>query len=502
MLKTIVKYFPHLKNFPQSCHHALQAVELAGIKSQHFCYQPINQTRRIWIKLNTEAQFLGELSPLLSQKHGKMPDRRQVSLRWLISSVLVGLTSVALMGGALFAALEGREQLATPAKFMKRTLSNPNEISFAQKGNHPGLINKIKSKDSNVMMVSTVSRVDGTNVVKVRPFLNINSVMALAPKPSNKYPAFNALDVFSETGKSELVAKNSDFMYGADVEGEVNFNVVAFPYNEAEKSYKPRQQGSEIERQVRAMSANIDNNLPAVSALSYFDSERFSFHDQPFIASPDVTITAENVSVLSRSKAGKYDGVNYDERLIEVRADAKISEIFAAEGLHITEAQLIEQVLASDLGTPLLKTGDQLQTYFSTIGNQEDHTRSLARVSLFRGTTHMVSIARTDNNRFVYAIPPESPEEILDEAEKQRIIAGATLPSVYDGIYRTALSQGITPELAGVLVKVFAFDVDFKNQITADDSLSVFVSLEEGQEKPTAESEILHASIRLNGIRA
>ena len=449
--------------------------------------------------MNTETQFLGEQSPLLSNLHTKVPERRQVSKRWLISSVLVGVTSFSLMGGALLAALEGRQQLATPAQVYQRLDTSSNEISLAQKGNHPGLINKVRSKTSNVMMVSTISNAGNQNVVKVRPFLNVSAAMALAPQATVEYPKFNPLSVFSESGQTELIAKSSDIMYGADVEGEVTLSVTAFPFDEAYPNRKSQQRASDIEKQVRSMSYNLDTDTPLVSALAYFDSERFSFHDQTFLSSPDVVITAENVSSLGKYKPAEYQGVRYEERLIEVLAEASISEIFTAEGLVTKEADLVEKILASDLGTKTLNKGDQLQTYFQIMREEESTGKSLARVSLYRGATHLVSIARSDANQFAYAIPPESTEEILNEAEEQRILANNSLPSIYDGIYRTALSQGLTPELSGILVKIFAFDVDFKTRISAADQLATFISLEDGKEKASSESEILYASITLGG---
>jgi murein DD-endopeptidase MepM/ murein hydrolase activator NlpD len=119
----------------------------------------------------------------------------------------------------------------------------------------------------------------------------------------------------------------------------------------------------------------------------------------------------------------------------------------------------------------------------------------------------LVSIARPDEGenpntpaQFVYAIEPESPEEIFKDTKDQPIIAASSLPSIYDGIYRTALSEGLTPELAGSLIKILAFDVDFKSRVSPTDSLEVFLSLEGGQEVPTEESEILYAAIKLGKV--
>ena len=57
---------------------------------------------------------LGNEPPLIADGRSGPPDRREVSARWLSGTFLTGVTSSVLMGVALFAALDGREQLAVP----------------------------------------------------------------------------------------------------------------------------------------------------------------------------------------------------------------------------------------------------------------------------------------------------------------------------------------------------------------------------------------------------
>ncbi len=65
------------------------------------------------IRIETIAD-LGNEPPLIADGRSGPPDRREVSARWLSGTFLTGVTSSVLMGVALFAALDGREQLATP----------------------------------------------------------------------------------------------------------------------------------------------------------------------------------------------------------------------------------------------------------------------------------------------------------------------------------------------------------------------------------------------------
>jgi len=457
----------------------------------------------------TEAQFLGDLPALLIDKHAKRPERRQISKRWLASSVLVGVTSFFLMGGALFAALEGRQQLTLPAQAYERISSTENGSDLALKGNHPSLFAKLqKSEPSNIIMASTSTRQGDQVIVKAKPFMTVKSSIATAPLPTQAYPAFNALAVFAESGKAEPIISSGGFMYGADVESEVALNISQFPYEEVGKKFKPRQNSNDIRRQVQRFAVNLENGSSNIAAISDFDSDRFSSAGNLSLETGDVTITAENVSVLGKADLDTYTGVWYEDRLIEVRSDATLEQIFEGEGLQGEEILEIVNILSSDLGTSSLKNGDTLQAYFqheTTSGGER--LKTLARVSLFRGTTHLVSIARPDEidpaetpTSFVYAFEPESPAELFKETTEQPVIKAANLPSVYDGIYRAALNEGLTPDLAGDIIRILAFDVDFKSRITPTDTLEIFLSLEEGREVPTDESEILYVGVQLGNV--
>jgi hypothetical protein len=63
----------------------------------------------------------GDEPPLTVGGRRRPPDRREVSARWLAGTFLTGVTSCMLIGVALFAALDGREQLATPPEIHAMT---------------------------------------------------------------------------------------------------------------------------------------------------------------------------------------------------------------------------------------------------------------------------------------------------------------------------------------------------------------------------------------------
>src|SRR5690606_26366078 len=78
-------------------------------------------------------EALGNEPPLAAGGRGGPPDRREISARWLSGTFLTGITSSVLMGVALFAALDGREQLATPPQPASPVSTNAHDSGDAAK---------------------------------------------------------------------------------------------------------------------------------------------------------------------------------------------------------------------------------------------------------------------------------------------------------------------------------------------------------------------------------
>lgn len=451
-------------------------------------------------KNNSENWFLGDMDPISQARRASTPDRRQISIRWLMGSVLAGLTSFILMGGALFAALDGRQQLALPAN------SFLNDDSFASitdkdagttKGDRITLGTDVLPESiSKIMMVSTIKRENDRDVVKVRPFMILKAPLAIAPKRKFSYPKFNPLAMFSDSGKPEPVSKSSDSIYGADVESEVSIKVTPFPYQDKNILLTARQRTVEIESFVRLTGPGLEGGTTSIASLSNIDPVRFSVSGaEPFIAQ-GVTITAENVSVIDKINPEDYQGVRYEDRIIRIRADSSLEKILTAEGMDTAEANVIQKVLSANLGNQDLRRGDRIRLAYQI----SPDSISISRLSIYRGTTHIVSVARSDANQFVYSQEPNPLPQLQVGVKKQPTVSRKRLPNAYDGINRAALSEGMTPELTKILIRIFAFDVDFRTKITPLDELTAFVSLEDGKNAPGAESEILFTSIKLNDV--
>jgi hypothetical protein len=316
-----------------------------------------------------ESQFFGDQPPLRENSR-RLPERRRVSIRWLTGAVLAGVVSVALMGGALVAALEGREILAASGQFREDQVEGP-EAGATAKGDRPGVVVEVENATSNIMMVSTISREGDRDVVKVKPFLKVATPLAVPFKRDIDYPPFDPLSVFSDSAKQEeteteeeALAESSGQIYGARVESEVSIKVIDFDPNSTLVAQRPAQRESDIEELVRNTAPGLNAGGTSIASLAYFDPSRFSFQDSAFISSSGVTITAENVSMMVRQSPGEIDGSRFEERLIRVRAQAPIATILTAEGMTKGDAATFEKGLSADLGGTEFQPDDRIRVSY------------------------------------------------------------------------------------------------------------------------------------------
>ena len=103
---------------------------------------------------------LGQEQPLIGGNGRRAPDKRRVSMRWMSGSILTGVSSLLLMGGALYAALDGRQQLAKPANFLDKLTAQAtgDTQGIVVKGDRPVAVLALKPAKERIFQVPTVTR--------------------------------------------------------------------------------------------------------------------------------------------------------------------------------------------------------------------------------------------------------------------------------------------------------------------------------------------------------
>lgn len=437
---------------------------------------------------------LGTEPPILADGR-KAPDRREISLRWLSGTFLTGITSSILMGVALFAALDGRQQLAIPAEaFAALDTTNPSSKNgeTAKRGERVVETAIVaKPADKKIMEISTVIH-DGTKeVVRRQPFAHVKMALAANHATSEDYPRFDPLAIFSTNGKDAAPASRMGTIYGSDVESEVALQTDAFPTGGSALDYADQMSIEEVEENVRTNGSVLTDGSTQVASLYYVDPQRFASDssDLDLLQGLTARIVEENMSV-SNFDTLTPDDTEYADDVIPVRHTADIGEIMTAAGYTKAQAEDLSDYLEVPLGSKQMAEGDVLRICIV----QKGKDASIVRASVYSRGRHVTTAALDDKGRFVNGTEPPVLDAVataFDDDDRPAIIAGRDLPRVYDGIYRAALSYGMGKDMTAEVIRVLASNVDFQAQLRPTDSLEAFFSVTDQSGAATEESEIL-----------
>ena len=153
-------------------------------------------------------------------------DRRRVSVQWFSGTILTGLCGAALMGGAVFIALDGEANFAAlPERVeaaLRGTLGGAERAAAITRKSDRLPPSGETNAARQVIRISPTIRAGDREIVRVRPFVRVASNLSLSiSELSANVPKFNPARLLMDNGRGNAVA--ADDTPGAEPDAEVSF---------------------------------------------------------------------------------------------------------------------------------------------------------------------------------------------------------------------------------------------------------------------------------------
>ena len=427
---------------------------------------------------------LGNSPPItLGDEDASRYTRAGVSARWIFGAVVTAITSLALMGGALIAALDGRYVIAASAATVPTERVVAPRAAKGDKAARPEPeVDAVATR--KVVPVNTVVREGNRDVITERPYVLVNASLVLEQDGIGDVPAFNARDLAT---REEPQVASTDAIYDRSVDGTITVSVTDFPLTGA-LGFQPEGaiiDDDDVMRQLRESS--FDGALVASAEVNE------SFEPAVGIVPDNVSVVVENVSELVKTDSDEAN--NGGPELVElVQPNDTLGKILLGSGITATDTDAIANVLGR-AGVATLRPGQILRIAFKLDETEEITLRRPSRLSIYDGQTHLATVAMTDGNEFVIGQRPPGPApEVADEPKPVR--AAGKRPTIYRSLYQTAMDQELPPAVRDSLLATFSLDVDFNAEVRPGDRLTVLHSDAEGGEG----AEILYTALVAGGV--
>jgi murein DD-endopeptidase MepM/ murein hydrolase activator NlpD len=421
-------------------------------------------------------------------------DRRRVSVRWLSGTILTGLCGAALMGGAVFAALDGEAHFA----------ANPERVEPALRGS---LGNRITARKSDrllpvgetnvarqIVRTTTMTKVGEREVPRVRPFIRVSSNLALTVSElSANIPRYNPQRLLANMDDDEAIAGDEPLAAAPDAE-------VSFVTRDL-AALLPRMKVAaivpidEVLSRVRD-AANWTGSVTPKFTLASVNSGRLAYAPTEAPVDPyagfEARIVPENITLLAKTAPQVSGGNAGNDRTIVVKKGDTLATVLRDLGAMPEETSAIVAALGARFrGT--LREGQKLRVLLSP-------ARGAARLQPLRvtvvGDTAIEAVAALSDVGHYVAVDMQSADTPAAEPDDEEDDDGSGV-RLYQSIYETALRNQVPRPVIEELIRVYSYDVDFQRRARPGDAFEVFYSGDE--EFNDTKPDVLYASLTVGG---
>ncbi len=452
--------------------------------------------RRAHRLIEAEQIHLGNEPPLsVDGENGSLIDRRRVSVQWFSGTILTGLCGAALMGGAVFASLDGETNFATVPERVALALrgaSGSDRAGTARKSDRLPSAGE-PNYHRQTIRVSNTTRVGNREVVRVRPLVRVaGNLSMVVSELSANIPPFNPQRMLAESAAPGQVASGqtaADDSPGDDAEVSFITRDLAGVLPRAKiAAVAPM---DEVMARVRETANWVAANAPTQTAgLQPTVKMAYAAEGDPDpYAGFESRIAPANITLLAKTTPHTRD-----ERIMPLKKGDSASIILRDLGARPDEVRAITAALGARGRDGALKDGQKLRVLLTP--SSDGRRVQPVRVVIAGDGGVEAAVAMTDLGKYV-AIDVRSHDTVMTAAKDAEEDDGKGV-RLYQSIYETALRNQVPRAVIEDIVRIYSYDVDFQRKVQPGDSFELLFAGEE-ESGAEAKTEVLFASLTIGG---
>jgi murein DD-endopeptidase MepM/ murein hydrolase activator NlpD len=443
---------------------------------------------------------LGNEPPLsVDGETGIGVDRRRVSVQWFSGTILTGLCGAALMGGAVFASLDGETNFAASGERFVAELRNAiTDKTTSHKSNRLPPVGEANAA-RQMIPISAITRVGNREVVRKRTLVRVETNLSLSTTElSANIPPFNPQRMLAD---SDTNAANTESA-GAEPDAEVSFvtrDLAAVLPRVRVAAMVPIEDVISRVRDAANWTGSIaPTHLMVASTqptarLSSYATEGL---DDPY-ANIGVRTIPQNITLLPKTTSQANGGTGANERTVTVKKGDSVGSILHDLGATPDEIRAIVAALGSKGRDGAIKEGEKLRILLSPTPGGGQRLQP-ARIVLIGDTAVEAVVALSDMGKYV-SVDTQVADTAVAEGGDEDDEDDSSGVRLYQSIYETALRNQIPRSVIDELIRIYSYDVDFQRKAQAGDSFAVLYSGEDDAPSADSKNDVLFAALTVGG---
>lgn len=431
--------------------------------------------------------------------------RRGGRFRWLLSTFLAAGVGAVAIGVVLFGSLDGVDSSAgvMPAlqQFQQASLPQPAIVRSAG-----GLSWTLPKSDrlqvasgsmgmKQIIHEQVRVRRNNRPFIQIRPYMRIVSRLSGVPsEAAEAVPPFNPFDLYS----SEAQASDTE---GSARQGrsDVAVRVVELLGGILPGEDSQELDGSEVAELV-ARAKEEAQNLAIRPSLQPDDLGRPADMEVAVDSDAADSAPAPNTTVLLKSVAdadeAEDDLEQSEVRVIRVARGDNLARILQRLGTEPWQVNAILQAAKPSFPDNALIPGQEVHvTLVPSLSNPA--RMEPVRFSVFsEAHEHKVTVLRNAAGEFVASASPYD-DKLARVALQQGDRSHSA--SLYASIYHAALSEGVPPETIMQILRIHAYETDFRRRVGHGDMLDFFFDVKDDSGPDSTPGELLYTGITSGG---